>query len=317
MLFETRGLVKVFNKRTVVKDVSFTVDAGEVVGLLGKNGAGKTTTFRMSIGMIPATAGKVIFNNMEVTGLPMYRRARLGMGYLSQEPSAFRKLTVEENLLAILEILRTPRSKRRKRVGEQLERFELVKVARSKAHTLSGGERRRLEIARALLANPKLLLLDEPFSGVDPIAVYDIQQIIADLARDGIGVLLTDHNVRETLATTNRSYIINEGEVILSGTSDELVRSELARKVYLGNGFRVEPEPKATPVPAPAPKAPSVAGEPTVHAPAAASPGASSAPERDDIIFTDQEIELILSVDETENEAPGSQSDSNEPFDDE
>jgi len=310
MLFEAKGLVKVFGKRTVVKDVSFTIDAGEVVGLLGKNGAGKTTTFRMSIGMIPATAGTVMFGGMDVTGLPMYRRARLGMGYLSQEPSAFRKLTVEENLLAILEILRVRRSERKRRLAEQLERFDLVKVARSRAYSLSGGERRRLEIARALLTNPKLLLLDEPFSGVDPIAVYDIQQIIASLAHDGIGVLLTDHNVRETLATTDRSYIINDGKVILSGTSDELVRSSLARKVYLGNAFRIELQPRPVKAPASAPRAPegaAVEAEPV--------PPQPDGPRKEDLIFSDDEIDLILSVDEPENETSEHEDDSDEDLD--
>ena len=237
-LLEVDNLVKVYSKRAVVDHVSYTVDAGEVVGLLGPNGAGKTTTFRMTVGMIARTAGRVVFAGEDVSRLPMYQRARRGMGYLSQEPSIFRKLTVEQNILAVLETMRIPRRERKRRAAESLEELDLVRLAHHRASTLSGGERRRLEITRALISRPSLLLLDEPFSGVDPIAVLDIQQIIRTLKEREIGILLTDHSVRETLTICDRSYIINEGKVLTSGSSDKLVNDPVARKIYLGEMFQ-------------------------------------------------------------------------------
>ncbi len=237
-LLEVENLVKVYSKRAVVDHVSYSVDAGEVVGLLGPNGAGKTTTFRMTVGMIGRTAGRVVFGGDDVSSLPMYQRARRGMGYLSQEPSVFRKLSVEENILAVLETMTFPRAERRRRAAEALDELDLTRLAHHKAYTLSGGERRRLEITRALISSPSLLLLDEPFSGVDPIAVLDIQQIIRSLKDRHIGILLTDHSVRETLTICDRSYIINEGKVLTSGTSDKLVNDPVARKIYLGEMFQ-------------------------------------------------------------------------------
>lgn len=237
-LLEVENLTKVYSKRAVVDHVSYTVNATEVVGLLGPNGAGKTTAFRMTIGMINPTDGRVVFGAEDITGLPMYKRARRGMGYLSQEPSVFQKLTVEQNILAVLESMRLRRRERRKRAAQALEDLDLTRLARHRAYTLSGGERRRLEITRALVCTPSLLLLDEPFSGVDPIAVLDIQQIILSLKQRGIGILLTDHSVRETLSICDRSYIINEGTVLTSGTSDQLVNDPIARKIYLGETFR-------------------------------------------------------------------------------
>ena len=254
-LLEARELTKVYGKRAVVDHVSFEVNAGEVVGLLGPNGAGKTTTFRMTVGLIGPTSGQVLLNGEEITRLPMYRRARRGIGYLSQETSVFQRLTVEENILAVLEGMKIPRAERHRRAAALLDELELSKLARNKAYTLSGGERRRLEITRALVCTPSLMLLDEPFSGVDPIAVFDIQQIILSLKERGIGVLLTDHSVRETLAISDRSYIISEGTILTSGSSSELVNDPLARRVYLGGSFRAEwSAPKVTPAePAPVP----------------------------------------------------------------
>lgn len=237
-LLEVENLTKVYSKRAVVDHVNYVVHTGEIVGLLGPNGAGKTTAFRMTIGMIGPTDGRVTFGGEDVTGLPMYKRARRGMGYLSQEPSVFQKLTVRENILAVLESMKLPRKLRRQRMQEALEDLDLTRLARHKAYTLSGGERRRLEITRALVCTPSLLLLDEPFSGVDPIAVLDIQQIILSLKERGIGILLTDHSVRETLTICDRSYIINEGQVLTSGTSDQLVNDPMARRIYLGETFR-------------------------------------------------------------------------------
>jgi len=236
-LLKVDGLVKRYGKRTVVNNVSFSVESGEIVGVLGPNGAGKTTTFRMTIGMITPKDGKVFFNGHDVTRLPMYKRARMGMGYLSQESSVFQKLTVEENIEAILEGLNISRMERKRRAEELLEELELTRLAKNKANTLSGGEKRRLEISRALVASPSLILLDEPFTGIDPIAVFDIQQIMINLKAKGIGVLLTDHSVRETLSITDRSYIINNGKVLTSGTSQELINSEVAKKFYLGESF--------------------------------------------------------------------------------
>ena len=237
-LLEVENLTKVYSKRAVVDHVGYAVNAKEIVGLLGPNGAGKTTTFRMTVGMIAPTDGRVVFGAEDITGLPMYKRARRGMGYLSQEPSVFQKLTVEQNIMAVLESMNLSRRERKTRVAQALEELDLVRLARHKAYTLSGGERRRLEITRALVCTPSLLLLDEPFSGVDPIAVLDIQQIILGLRERGIGILLTDHSVRETLSICDRSYIINEGAVLTSGTSDQLVNDPIARKIYLGETFR-------------------------------------------------------------------------------
>ena len=239
-LLETRGLKKIYGKRCVVDNVNFSVEPGEIVGLLGPNGAGKTTSFRMTMGMISPNAGTVFFNGEDVTHMPMYQRARRGMGYLPQEPSAFRRLTVSENLMAILETMKLTRKQRLNRARSLLAELELTHKAHQRADTLSGGERRRLEITRALVTNPSLLLLDEPFSGIDPIAVFEIQQIIKGLREKGIGVLLTDHNVRETLAITDRSFILHEGKVFRSGTSEELVTDEDVRRVYLGESFRAD-----------------------------------------------------------------------------
>jgi len=231
--------VKVYGGRSVVEGVSFTVRQGEIIGLLGKNGAGKTTTFRMTIGMITPDEGTIRFCGRDVTHLPMFRRARLGMGYLSQESSVFRGLTVEQNLNAILETTDLSHSERVRTRDELVTEFGLAKLRNSKAAVLSGGEKRRLEIARALITNPKLILLDEPFSGVDPIAVSDIQQIIFRLKERGISILLTDHNVRETLNTTDRSFIILDGRIIAQGTLDEILSDKNAREHYLGEKFKM------------------------------------------------------------------------------
>ncbi len=237
VILRVENLVKQYGGRRVVDKVSFTVGRGEIVGLLGKNGAGKTTTFRMTIGMITPDEGGVAFFEQDISRLPMYRRARLGIGYLSQESSVFRGLTVEENLEAILQITPLSRRDRARRKEELLAEFGLTRLAYSRATVLSGGEKRRLEIARSLITNPRLLLLDEPFSGVDPIAVAEIQEIIYGLRDRGIGILLTDHNVRETLATTNKSYIIFEGKIIAEGGCDEILANAEARKYYLGEKF--------------------------------------------------------------------------------
>lgn len=239
-LLDARDLVKRFDGKTVVRGLSFHVQPGEIVGLLGRNGAGKTTTFRMTVGMIDPNGGTVWFDGREVTAMPMYKRAQLGMGYLSQEPSVFQRLTVEENLLAILETMRDLSRKARQQKAEHLvEQFGLSAQRKQLARTLSGGERRKLEIARALITDPKLILLDEPFSGVDPKAVEDLQQEILRLKHDrGIAILLTDHNVRETLRVTDRSYIIHDGQRLAEGPPRELVRDDLVRNTYLGSSFR-------------------------------------------------------------------------------
>ena len=237
-LLEAINLKKSYNDRVVVDGVSFDVEHAEIVGLLGRNGAGKTTTFRMTIGMIEREAGRVMFNGTEVTGLPMYRHARLGMGYLSQEPSVFQRLTCEQNLLAILETLDMSRADRKKRAAELLAQFGLTHKARDQARTCSGGERRKLEIARALVTNPKLILLDEPFSGVDPIAVEDLQQEIRQLAERGIAFLITDHNVQQTLRVCDRAYIIDSGKRFAEGTPRDLINDDTVKKVYLGSMFR-------------------------------------------------------------------------------
>ena len=238
ILLEAQNLVKRYGGRAVVDHVSLTVGQGEIVGLLGRNGAGKTTTFRMTIGMIPPNEGTVGFEGVDVTHMPMYRRARRGLGYLSQEPSIFHRLTVRKNLLAILETMKLSRRQRRQRCDQLLEQFGLGHVQDQLARTLSGGERRKLEIARALVTNPTMILLDEPFSGVDPIAVEDLQGEIRGLKDRGISILLTDHNVRETLTVTDRSYIIDNGKVLREGPPRDLINDELVRKTYLGHTFR-------------------------------------------------------------------------------
>jgi len=237
-LLQTHNLVKRFNGRTVVDGVSYRVEHSEIVGLLGRNGAGKTTCFRMSIGMIDADGGSVSFDGRDISKLPMYRRARRGMGYLSQEPSIFSRLSVEENLLAILETLPMGRRARRQRAQELLGQYGLSHKAKDQARTCSGGERRKLEIARALVTNPRLILLDEPFSGVDPLAVEDLQHEIRRLTDMGIAVLITDHNVQQTLRVCDRSYVIEEGRLLREGTPRELINDDLVRKAYLGSLFR-------------------------------------------------------------------------------
>jgi lipopolysaccharide export system ATP-binding protein len=235
----TKGLKKSYSGRSVVKRVAMSVKTGEVVGLLGPNGAGKTTIFYMLVGLVRPDKGKVFLDHNDITDQPIFRRARLGLGYLPQEPSIFRKLTVEENILAVLETLDLGRSEREERLAELLEELGLRHIAKSKAYTLSGGERRRVEITRALVMNPSFILLDEPFAGIDPIAVSDIQKIISRLKSKGIGILITDHNVRETLEITERAYIINEGAILETGTPEEISKSEKARQIYLGENFRL------------------------------------------------------------------------------
>jgi lipopolysaccharide export system ATP-binding protein len=236
---QTEGLVKTFGTRTVVNGVSLRFAAGEVVGLLGPNGAGKTTTFYMVVGLVPATAGRVKLDGTDITKLRMHQRARHGIGYLPQEASVFRKLTVEENILAIVEAIGVPRRERRARVQTHLDELHLGHVAKQKAYTLSGGERRRLEIARALVTRPKFLLMDEPFAAIDPISVAEVQKMILQLKSRGIGVVVTDHNVRETLRIVDRAYLIHQGKVLSEGTGDFLIRDEQARKFYLGEGFNM------------------------------------------------------------------------------
>ena len=233
----TENLVKVYGDREVVRGVNVSVKAGEVVGLLGPNGAGKTTCFYMIVGLIAATRGKVIFNDQDITALPMYKRARLGIGYLPQEASVFRKLSVADNIRAILETLPMKRSEIEKKTQEALENLGLTKVAKQKAYTLSGGERRRLEITRALVTNPQFLLMDEPFSGVDPISVQEVQQIIINLKKRGIGILITDHNVRETLRVVDRAYLLYDGKILCSGSRHNLLNDPNSRKFYLGEQF--------------------------------------------------------------------------------
>jgi lipopolysaccharide export system ATP-binding protein len=234
-----KDLVKIYRRRRVVDGVSIQVTPGEVVGLLGPNGAGKTTTFYMIMGFIRPAAGEVYLGEERLTSLPMYRRARKGIGYLSQESSVFRKLSVEDNILAILELQDLNRVSRKKRLEELLGELDITALRKSKAFTLSGGERRRLEITRALATDPSYMLLDEPFAGIDPIAVEDIQRIIQRLTAKGLGILITDHNVRETLSICNRAYIMCDGKILTSGTSDFLVSDPGARKVYLGEKFRL------------------------------------------------------------------------------
>lgn len=236
-LLETRELVKEYGGRSVVKGVSINVQRSEIVGLLGPNGAGKTTTFYMVTGIIKPDSGHVIFDKKDITNLPIYQRARSGIGYLSQEPSIFRKLTVEENIMAIMETLGFPRKERFRQLDNLLAQLKIAHLRKNKAYTLSGGERRRLEITRTLVTNPMFILLDEPFSGIDPIAVYDCQEVIRELKDMGLGILLTDHNVRETLTITDRAYIMYEGQILISGTKEDLINDPKAREIYLGERF--------------------------------------------------------------------------------
>ncbi|MBU4601932.1 LPS export ABC transporter ATP-binding protein [bacterium] len=235
----TENLVKIYRKRRVVDDISLEINKGEVVGLLGPNGAGKTTTFYIIVGLIAPDKGKVSFNGKEITKIPMFQRARMGLGYLAQEPSIFRKLTVEENLLLILESLGVKRDERRERCYSLLKELEIDHLADYKGYMLSGGERRRVEIARTLTSSPCFMLLDEPFTGVDPIAVYDIQEIISYLKEKGLGILITDHNVRETLKITDRAYIMHNGKILTSGTPQKVANCEVTRKIYLGERFNL------------------------------------------------------------------------------
>jgi len=239
-LLRAEGLVKAFRKRVVVRNVSIEVRPGEVIGLLGPNGAGKTTTFSMIVGLLRPDAGRIIFGDKDVTRLPMYLRARAGMAYLPQEPSVFRNLTVRENLLAILEYQPLSRRDRETRADRLLEDLNITRLADSPAHTLSGGERRRTEIARALAIEPKVFLLDEPFAGIDPIAVADLQETVKQLSERGIAVIITDHNVRETLQITRRAYIINEGRILAEGSPEEIAANPDVRRIYLGERFRLD-----------------------------------------------------------------------------
>ena len=239
-VLQGRSLTKSFRKKRVVADVDIEVRQGEVVGLLGPNGAGKTTTFHIVVGLTRPDSGSVFLNDKEITSLPMYLRARAGISYLPQEPSIFRKLTVEENVLAILETLPMTLSEKRRRLSESLEELGLAEKARSRGYTLSGGERRRAEITRALVTEPSFMLLDEPFAGIDPIAVGDIQKIVHHLKSRGIGILVTDHSVRETLKITDRAYIMNNGKILCSGTPAELAESDDVRRVYFGEDFRLD-----------------------------------------------------------------------------
>jgi lipopolysaccharide export system ATP-binding protein len=238
-LLRTDALVKRYKQRSVVNGVSICVNAGEIVGLLGPNGAGKTTTFNMVVGLVRPDGGEVSFLNQPVTRLAMHQRARLGIGYLTQEPSVFRKLTVEQNILAILETCKMTREERKTRLKYLLDELDLSRVAQNRAYTLSGGEKRRLEITRALVTTPKLLLLDEPFSGIDPITVFEVQKIIRQLRNRGLGILITDHNARETLKLVDRAYLIKNGEVVVQGPADFIVNDPKAREIYLGPEFNM------------------------------------------------------------------------------
>ncbi len=235
----TEHLVKGYSGRPVVDGVDLRVRRGEIVGLLGPNGAGKTTTFAMMVGYVAPDGGRILLDERDLTGVPMYQRARFGIGYLAQEPSIFRKLTVEQNILAILETLDLTRAQRRQRLDSLLNELGITHLARQRAFTLSGGEKRRLEITRALVTNPQFILLDEPFSGIDPITVFEAQEIIRELRKRGLGILLTDHNVRETLEITDRAYIMAEGRVLIAGTAHELITDPRAREIYLGEKFRL------------------------------------------------------------------------------
>uniref|UniRef100_UPI0040472EC1 LPS export ABC transporter ATP-binding protein n=1 Tax=Roseivirga sp. TaxID=1964215 RepID=UPI0040472EC1 len=234
------NLIKIYKKRKVVNDVSLYVEQGEIVGLLGPNGAGKTTSFYMIVGLIKPNEGNIYLEEENITPLPMYKRAQLGIGYLAQEPSVFRKLTVEENIMAVLEMTDLPRKEQKEKMESLLEEFSLTHVRKNKGQVLSGGERRRTEIARALSVDPKFVLLDEPFAGVDPIAVEEIQTIVFKLKKKNIGILITDHNVNETLSITDRAYLMFEGKLLKAGTAEELAADEQVRKVYLGRNFELK-----------------------------------------------------------------------------
>ncbi len=238
-LLEIKDLSKSYNAREVVRGVDILVKRGEIVGLLGPNGAGKTTTFYMIVGIIPPNRGRIVFDNYDITNLPIHERCRFGISYLSQEASIFRKLTVEENIMAVLETLPIGKTERKRRLNSLLDELNIAHLRKSKSYTLSGGERRRLEITRALVTNPSFILLDEPFSGIDPIVVNEAQEIIKELKEKGLGILLTDHNVRETLSITDRAYLIAEGKILISGTANELINNAQARQVYLGEKFRM------------------------------------------------------------------------------
>jgi lipopolysaccharide export system ATP-binding protein len=238
-LLSTHGLVKAYRGRRVVNQVSIQMEAGEAVGLLGPNGAGKTTMFNMVVGLVKPDAGRVQFQDRDLTRLAMHQRARLGIGYLTQEPSIFRKLTVEQNILAILETCRVGRAERRTRLQYLLEELDLTRLAGSRAYTLSGGEKRRLEITRSLVTHPRLLLLDEPFSGIDPIAVHEVQKIVRRLRDRGLGVLITDHNVQATLRLVDRAYLIHNGEVVYAGPAAQMIDDPKAREIYLGPEFNL------------------------------------------------------------------------------
>lgn len=240
MVFSAENLVKFYGQRQVVKSVSIHVDQGEIVGLLGPNGAGKTTTFYMMVGFIQPTSGKVILDGQEVTSDAMYRRAQKGIGYLPQEPSVFRKLSVEDNIMAVLEMIGLSKEERHEKLESLISEFRLDKVRKNIGDSLSGGERRRTEIARSLASNPKFILLDEPFAGIDPIAVEDIQYIVAKLKTKNIGILITDHNVQETLSITDRAYLMFEGNILKAGTAEELAADEVVRRVYLGKNFELK-----------------------------------------------------------------------------
>ncbi len=240
IILKVENLIKAYRKKRVVNEVSLEVSNKEIVGLLGPNGAGKTTTFHMITGMIKPLSGDIFFGGLKITKYAMYKRARMGIGYLSQEPSVFRKLTVEENIMAILETLNLTKEERKIRLEQLLEELSISNLAKQKAYTLSGGERRRVEITRALVTNPKIILLDEPFAGIDPIVIEDIQEIVTGLKKKGIGVLITDHNVYETLSITDRAYLLYEGEILKSGSSNFLANDKEARKIYLGKQFTLD-----------------------------------------------------------------------------
>jgi len=240
MILKAENIVKIYGRRTVVKDVYFDVKQGEIVGLLGPNGAGKTTSFYMVVGFLRPTEGHVYLDDEDITDLPMYRRAQKGIGYLPQEPSVFRKLSVEDNIKAVLEMTRLSKAEQRDKLESLIDEFNLHHVRKGLGDTLSGGERRRTEIARALASDPKFILLDEPFAGIDPIAVEDIQYIVAKLKTKNIGILITDHNVQETLSITDRAYLMFEGSILKAGTAEELAADEMVRKVYLGKHFELK-----------------------------------------------------------------------------
>ncbi len=239
VVLEAKGLIKTYGRRRVVDGVDFEVGQGEIVGLLGPNGAGKTTSFRITCGLIEADAGTVLLNEADVTNLPMYQRAQQGMGYLAQESSVFRKLSVENNLLGVMEMLGLDGKQRKARCDELLEQFDITRLRKARADSLSGGERRRLEIARSLVSNPKIILLDEPFTGIDPVTINSIQQIIRDLRQRGISILITDHQVRETLQITDRSYVIRAGSVLCHGSPEDVLRNPEARKYYFGDDMEL------------------------------------------------------------------------------